>query len=182
MSNKNELTAKELLNGTGPMVLTDGKRGKKKKSEFLDNGFTPLQEAFCRLVAQQPEDLINAKMLTKIYTSLPGITTKQPDAAAMTLYKYPRIQEHIATYRAILKTDRIELLLRREKLSKNIMERFENDPDIKPKVADMLQMQRDLEAAYGLTKNENNNELTILLKNDRVNEALSIIDVTPKEK
>jgi hypothetical protein len=169
---------RELMEGTGPL-LTDGGKGKP-----MENGFTPLQEAFCRMVAQQPEDLCTSAVLGRIYASLPGVKTGSPDAAALVLMKLDKIKDHINAYRAIMRTDRLELLARREKITQVLWKKFEEDPNAKVKAADVLQMQRDLEAAYGLNKATEINigEMKVILDNERVADGLKAINITPKQE
>lgn len=166
---------KKTLENTMPTVI-----GNKK--DYLSNGLTKLQEIFCRMVAQQPEELMTPTMAGEIYKQIPGVTTENPTQAAYALLKIPKVVNTIAAYRAVLNLDPVSMKVKHLELYETFRKRFEDDPDAKVKASDVISALKELNGVMGFTKQNDNSELTIVLKNERINEAFDAINITPEKK
>jgi hypothetical protein len=140
----------------------------------LKSGLTQIQESFCRLSAQFTyEDL--PKQAARLYDSIPGVCTDNSPVIICKLLKNEKILNRIEEYRNILNKDKLSLLVERENLTREIIDRWKNDKEQTIKTADMLQALKERELAYGVS-GKSAEELNLILENDRMREALSMIE------
>lgn len=155
----------------------------KKVRKRRRNGLTYLQDCFARMCAHYPEELMTGALAAEKYKQIPGIQASETAdfrPRAMVLLKNPVIARQIELYRSVLNKDALSLKAEREDLTEKFIETWkERKPQVKTE--HILQALKDRETVYGVGSKDSGGAEEAL-KNERVKEALDIIDIIPKER
>jgi hypothetical protein len=157
----------DVVSDTGPIA---------SRKRLANNGLTHIQDCFCRLCAQYPEDLITNSFAAKLYQSIPGVKNNQAATTVYLLMKNPRIIEKMGRYRLVLGKDKLTLLSEREEIHGELVEKWKKNKKTSVKTSDVLQSLKDRESAYNIN-GRSMEEVNILLNNDRIKEGFKEIEL-----